>query len=1051
MKRASSTSLPFGLMRALFLCLGCFAALLAASAGASAPRNKAVFKEYDRVFTTYPYSDPDPVPAMSRIYPYFRYDGFTDQPVQKKWKVVELSNDYVQILILPEIGGKVWAASDKTTGKPFIYFNHVVKFRDVSMRGPWTSGGMEANYGIIGHTPNCFSPVDYLVRRNPDGSASCIIGTLDLLTRTTWRLEISLPADQTCFSTRSFWHNASGEEQPYYTWMNVAIKSAGNLQFVHPGTHYIGHDGRAHDWPTDPKTGRDLSWYENNDFGSYKSYHVLGRLAGFFGGHWHDEDFGMAHCAAYGDKPGRKIWIWGLSREGMIWEDLLTDADGQYVEIQSGRLFNQADKASTLTPFKHAEFAPYATDTWTEHWLPVKGIKGFVSASPWGALNVTQESDRLVVRISPTRALRDKLEVFDGTRLLATRSLTLKPMQPVSEIILLAAPPKALRVRVGGDKLQYTTGDDDVLTRPTTAPAGFDWSSVYGLYLKGKEDVRERAYAKAADAFESCLKQDTNYLPALVELAALANRRADPAAARGFAHHALSIDTYDAGANYQLGLASAALGSRADAKEAFSIATLSPAWRSAANTELAMEYLREQLYDRALAAARESLVSNARNLAALQLCACVSRLRGDSAGADAAVAALLELDPLNHFARFEQYLRGKARAKEFTGLIRNELPQETFLELAAWYHGVGLDADAAKVLELSPPVTEALYWLAYLRRDTNLLARAEAASPEFVLPFRPESIPVFAWAAQQRPAWQPNYFLALIHWHLGDLEQARQLLAVCGDEPRFAPFYAARAELGKGVAGDLQRAAQLDPGQWRYGAMLTRYHLKHDDRASAVAVASDYSLRFPTNATLALLRAKLLLLTAQHQAAAELLATLHVLPSEGTTEARALFHEANLLLAVDCLRLGSYDEALRLVDTARQWPERLGAGRPYPADVDERLEDWVACQCQLRRKAPDQARELLAHILAIPARSKGQGMGDLIRALALKQSGRAAEAEQLLKDWQAQAPGTDLAKWGAEIFAGQPTPCPASLQDLHCRVLAGIARAGLDAKPPPPE
>jgi hypothetical protein len=26
-------------------------------------------KEYERVFTTYPYSDPDPVPAMSRYYP----------------------------------------------------------------------------------------------------------------------------------------------------------------------------------------------------------------------------------------------------------------------------------------------------------------------------------------------------------------------------------------------------------------------------------------------------------------------------------------------------------------------------------------------------------------------------------------------------------------------------------------------------------------------------------------------------------------------------------------------------------------------------------------------------------------------------------------------------------------------------------------------------------------------------------------------------------------------------------------------------------------------
>ena len=389
--------------------------------------------------------------------------------------------------------------------------------------------------------------------------------------------------------------------------MNVGIKAAGNLQFVHPGTHYLGHDGSAHDWPIDPKSGRDLSWYETNNFGSYKSYHVIGRLADFFGGYWHDDDFGMAHCAAYGDKPGRKIWIWGLSRQGMIWEDLLTDADGQYVEVQSGRLFNQADSSSTLTPFKHAGFPPYATDTWTEHWLPVKGTKGFVSASPWGALNVTREGERLVIRISPARPLRDRLEVFDGDRLLAKRELNLSPMRPVEEVVPLAAPPKALRVRVGGDKLEYTAGDGDALSRPLAAPFDFDWNSLYGLYLKGIEEARQRDYVKAGEAFESCLKQDANYLPALVEMAALANRRADFAAALGFARHALSIDTYDPGASYQFGLASAALGQRADAKDAFSLAALSPGWRSAADTELAKAYLREKSCDRALGSARESL------------------------------------------------------------------------------------------------------------------------------------------------------------------------------------------------------------------------------------------------------------------------------------------------------------------------------------------------------------------------------------------------------------------------------------------------------------
>ena len=41
-------------------------------------------------------------------------------------------------------------AVEKATGQPFIYGNSVVKFRDIAMRGPWTSGGIEANYGIIG-------------------------------------------------------------------------------------------------------------------------------------------------------------------------------------------------------------------------------------------------------------------------------------------------------------------------------------------------------------------------------------------------------------------------------------------------------------------------------------------------------------------------------------------------------------------------------------------------------------------------------------------------------------------------------------------------------------------------------------------------------------------------------------------------------------------------------------------------------------------------------------------------------------------------------------
>ena len=124
----------------------------------------ASVKESNKIFKTYPFSDPDPVPRMGNIYPYFRFDGYSDKGIDKSWKVVELQNDYISVMILPEIGGKIWTAKEKSTGRDFLYNNHVVKFRDIAMRGPWTSGGIEANYGIIGHTPNCATPVDYVAR-----------------------------------------------------------------------------------------------------------------------------------------------------------------------------------------------------------------------------------------------------------------------------------------------------------------------------------------------------------------------------------------------------------------------------------------------------------------------------------------------------------------------------------------------------------------------------------------------------------------------------------------------------------------------------------------------------------------------------------------------------------------------------------------------------------------------------------------------------------------------------------------------------------------------
>ena len=63
---------------------------LVVQVAACAGPEKSTVREYRKVLRTYPYSDPNPIPTPGRIYPYFRFDGFTDRPVSKKWKVVEL-------------------------------------------------------------------------------------------------------------------------------------------------------------------------------------------------------------------------------------------------------------------------------------------------------------------------------------------------------------------------------------------------------------------------------------------------------------------------------------------------------------------------------------------------------------------------------------------------------------------------------------------------------------------------------------------------------------------------------------------------------------------------------------------------------------------------------------------------------------------------------------------------------------------------------------------------------------------------------------------------
>lgn len=993
--------------------------------GQLSAQQNATVKENDREFRTYPYSDPDPIPKFELIYPYYRFDGYTDDPINKNWKVVELENEFIKVMILPEIGGKIWTAIEKSTGKPFIYFNQVVKFRDIAMRGAWTSGGIEANYGIIGHTPNCSTPVDYKLEEKADGSVSCYIGTLDLLTQTYWTIEINLSKDKAYFTTRSIWHNSTSLEQPYYTWMNAGIKADGDLQFIYPGNKYIGHDGEYGEWPINAENGKDVSFYKNNNFGQYKSYHVFGQRTNFFGGYWHDEDFGMGRYAEYADKPGKKIWIWGLSQQGMIWEKLLTDTDGQYVEVQSGKLYNQTAELSTFTPFKHRGFAPYATDEWIEYWFPVKGTKGFVKANPFGALNAYVKEGKLNISFSPLQNLEEEIKVEKDGKVLFSKVVSLEVLKAYEISFAFSGDTKGVVVRVG-DKVVYNFNpEQSVLSRPVDSPENFDWTSAYGLWLQGKEFIRARDYKRAGISLIAALDKNPNYLPALTDMALVMNVSGLHKDAYNYSHQALRIDTYDPAANYYYGLSSKHLNNLIDAKDGFDIAMQSVEFRGAAATELSKIYLKEKDYANAKLYAVKAIDNGESNATAYQLLELAQRKLGNIEKAQHSLE-IMELDnPLNHFVRFEKFMLDKTapNKNEFTSLIRNEMPWETYLQLGIEYYELGFLDECIEVLSMSPFHPEVNYWIAFVKMKNGdvdfqpLLESANNYSPKLIFPFRSASGEVLKWVTTQTDHWKPKYYLGLVYWHAQQLDEAKKLFLTCGDTPDFAPFYAARANLiEENQLADLKQAAGINVSEWRYGKLLVNYYLENRNTSEAVNIAMQYNKRLPKNYLISMLLAKSLLFDGQYEAAGKILANTKILPYEGATESRVLYREAWLMQAVGDMERGKYKSALSKISTARMWPSNLGVGKPYDEDIDDRLEDYMESLCFAGMK---NKREAAAKLNEIIQRKGANDFGSFIAAEANKKAGDVKNGERLIAEWLESDPENELSNWSMNAFNGK--------------------------------
>ena len=900
-------------------------------------------REEKMVMTTYMFSDPSPVPQIGRLYPYFRFDGYTDKSEEKAWNMVILENDFIKVYVCPDIGGKIWGAVEKSTGKEFMYYNHVVKFRDVAMRGAWTSGGLEYNFGDIGHIPTCATPVDYKLKKNKDGSVSCIVGALDLPSRTNWNVEIKLEKDKAYFETIATWTNNTNVPVTYYHWMNAAAKADGNLEFLYPGNKRIGHGGELGEWPIDQD--RDISFYKNNDFGIYKSYHVINSYSNYFGGYWHDDDFGFGHLSTYEDKPGKKIWIWGLSDQGMIWEDLLTDSDGQYIEYQSGKLFNQAAHSSTYTPFKHREFLPQDIDVMSEKWFPLKATKGMVAASEKALLNVEIEANKLTVRLSALQPLMDELIVSRGQDTLVKIKISLNPLELYEQTIEIENP-KDYNISFREDKLSYSTQTTDlILDRPVQPSEKFNWQTAYGKYLQALEFEKQRRYSEAMDMYHKSHKEDPGFAPTLDRLALGYYRLMDYEQALEYATSSLAIDTYGGLANYIYGLVQTKKNKKAEAKSSFSIAAQSVTFRSAAYIELAKIFLKENAVNSTEYYSEKALVFNNNSITALEMLALVYRKQNKQKEALDILDRIVKIDALSHFANAERYFQNKISKQRFKSQITNELPFETYLELALKYRDFGHNKEAVEILKMAPQNPVVLLWLAHLEPEHKKenLQKALDLSPEMIFPHRKETAEVLKKMMEARSHWKLKYYLGLINWNKGLIKQAQELFSSCGTEPNSIAFYLAKIQLFKNnkaiVEQSVERALDIDPSNWRVNQIKAEQHLEKSEYKEAKKIAKRFMGYHPEKAQFGMLYAKALMGQKLYDESITFLNTFNVLPYEGATEGRAIYHEAGIKAAYKALQNKKYTKAIGYAQKAKLWPINLGVGKHY--DVDERLDDFI--------------------------------------------------------------------------------------------------------------
>jgi predicted Zn-dependent protease len=706
--------------------------------------------------------------------------------------------------------------------------------------------------------------------------------------------------------------------------------------------------------------------------------------------------------------PGQKLWLWDLSRGGGIWEDLLTDNDGQYIEFQAGRLFDQYS-AGAINPISQVGFDPLVMDTWSEIWFPYKEIGGMVDASKHGVLNVEYQNGQIRIGLNALQELNHEIQVKVNEEIVLKEMLNIESMQVYSTSLAADSNDK-VEVSLGGTELKYNNDPNaKLLKRPFYPDENLKISESEQKYQEGLEALQYREYTLARKKLAELLEHDPSHRGGHIAMAELEYRKTRYEKALEHCNKVLKMDTYDPGANYFAGIAYRAEKDHMNALESLGWAARDMKYRSVAFALMAEIYLADKNFKRANMYAAKALGFNLQNVNAREVLLILSRIRNEKDAFESYAKGILEVDPLNHFVAMESSRSMGFPEGADTTLLQNiqgEFRDETMLGLALRYNELGFETEALLTLLSGPKSQKNNLWAAYMQKDSNLsesnrmLDQVISLPVNLVFPYRRETIPVLEWAVSKNNSWKLKYYLAQNYLAVGLGNKGKALLKELGDLPDSDVFYRFRASLLKEATfeertKDYQKAMQLNTSDWKVWEETIQFYLQKDEYDEAHALSKKAFKKFKGNYNIELAHAKALLNTGKFTEVLKVLKKIQVLPYEHASESRKIYERAHLAVAQDYLMKKKYKAAISILEKSKEWPENIGVGKPY--DPDERMQDYLLAISYGATVDPDQESQLLQNIVTYTDEHlKNRDIDHLFGLLALKKLGDQNRLDELL-------------------------------------------------------